>query len=111
MPRGNGKQAQEAKRSSKLSSFVKPKGEDAENGFGGDYPDWLEINGGYMQGATAAVVRAGGALLFGCSQDKLMYSVRVYDGGQGTSYYFRCSPSGAQELEEFLLALSAIHDD
>lgn len=111
MPRGNGNHAKQAKSSGKLSAFVKPKGEGDALMSAQDYPDWAEVNAGYMAGAVQAVVRAGGALLFGASQDKLMYSIRVYDQGQGTSYYFRCSQNGLEELEQFLLALMAIHDD
>lgn len=111
MPRGNGHKAQAAKSSGKLAAFVKPKDESGQTNGSQDYVDWLEVNGGYIHGAIASVVRAGGALLLGCSQDKTMYSVRVYDGGQGTSYYFRCSQAGLEELEAFLLALMAIHDD
>lgn len=111
MPRGNGKQAQNAKSSGRLSAFVKPQIEAGEHQGQPDFVDWGEVNGNYLHGAIIAAVRAGGALLLGCSTDKTQYSVRVYDGGQGTSYYFRCSPTGLVELEDFLQALMAIYDE
>lgn len=111
MPRGNGHKAKSAMTSGKLSGFVKPPDDSGGSIGNGEYVDWLEVNGNYVYGAVASVVRAGGALLLGRSQDGTQYSIRVYDGGVGTSYYFRCSASGVEELEKFLLALIAIHED
>lgn len=108
MPRGNGKQAQQAQHSGKLSAFVKPKGENGAAANSPEFVDWREVHPDLVTGAVAAAVKEGGALLLGCSRDKTCYSVKVYSGGDGTAYYFPCNANGVAELEAFLLSIVEI---
>lgn len=110
MPRGNGKQAQNAKVSGKLSAFVKATNNDAGQEWEREFVDWREVDQNLVYGALCSVVKEGGALLLGCSRDKRQYSVKVYADGNGTPYYFPCTESGLRDLEAFLLALAEVTD-
>lgn len=102
MPRGNGKQAQNAVKSGKLSAFVVPKGQGGNAPSEMEWVDWKEINPSLVAGTVAAVVKEGGGILFGCSRDKSSYSIKIYSGGDGTAYYFPCNANGVADLEAFL---------
>lgn len=105
MPRGNGKHAKDAIGSKTgLAAFIKPAGSESlsEANY---YVDWSEIQPTLLTGAVIAAVKQGGALLLGCSRDKKSYSVKVYIGGEGTPYYFPCTPNGVEALEEFLYGI------
>lgn len=108
MSRGNGKKANDAIRSGRLSAFVSKQDAGSLNGDGLTPPDWGEVNSYYLTGAVKAVVSEGGAIMYGSSRDKKSYSVRVYDGDAGQSYYFPATNGGVEELETFLLALSEL---
>lgn len=110
MPRGNGKQAKSAAQSnSKLSAYVKPKAAE-EFVKAGEYVDWGEIDPRLVSGAVWAAAKLGGAIMFGSNREKTCYSVRIYDGADGTSYYFPCNPGGVENAEEFLQGLIAVAD-
>lgn len=105
MARGNGKQAQQAQHSGKLSAFVKPKDGNGQHGQNPSFVDWSEVSPALVAGSIWAANKEGGALLFGHSRDKTCYSVKVYSGGDGTPYYFPCTENGLNELETFLQSI------
>lgn len=111
MPRGNGKKAENAARSGKLLDYVRAANGEGDNDHQFTYVDWGEISPSLVVGAIIGVVRQGGALLLGCGRDNRTYSVKVYANGEGTAYYFRANPTGAAELEGFLVGLIEACED
>lgn len=110
MPRGNGKQAQTAKlEKSGLLAYVKG-ASNGDNGTAQEFVDYGEIDGRFLIGAVWAAVKMGGAIMFGCSRDKTCYSVRLYYGSEGKSYYFPCNPNGVVDMEGFLQGLINVAD-
>lgn len=109
MARGNGKHAQNALRSGKLSAFVSNPTGNGATATGKEYVDWSEVEASLVFGAVAGVVKHGGALLLGCSSNKSSYSLKVYSDGQGQAYYFPCTESGLRDLEAFLSSLADLY--
>jgi len=108
MARGNGKQAQEAIRSGKLSKFVRKEDGPEDLGGASSWVDWSEVSAPLIAGAVWAANKEGGALMFGHSRDKRNYAIRIYDGDAGSSYYFPCTSNGLDELETFLRGIIEI---
>jgi hypothetical protein len=106
MSRGNGKQAKQAIQSGRLGAFVVAKAEPGKAVGAKDWVDWKEIDENKLLNALYWVVATGGALLLGCSRDKLSYSLKLYIDGNGQAYYFPCTDQGVADLEAMLVGLA-----
>lgn len=111
MARGNGKQAQTApKAGNGLLAYVKG-GTNGQSNEVREYIDWREVDPRLVTGAVTAAVYLEGAIMFGASRDKTCYSVRLYAGNEGKTYYFPANAAGIMDLEGFLQGIIALADE
>jgi len=52
--------------------------------------DWRTVDPNLLLGAVYAYTRFGGAVLFGTSRDRVLFSVSVYAGGEKATKWFHC---------------------
>lgn len=102
MTRGTNKQAAAKARSGGLAAYVKPTSSEGGIGSSPEYVDWSEVPQNLLAHAIWAAVKLGGALTFGANRKGDCYAITVHDSGDRNTYYWHCSPSGFEELCDWL---------
>jgi hypothetical protein len=63
--------------------------------------DWRTVDSGLLLGAVYAYTSFGGAVLFGTSRDRVLFSVSVYAGGEKATKWFHCVKE-FDDLQDYL---------
>lgn len=63
--------------------------------------DWRTVDSNLVLGALYAYTAVGGAVLYGTSRDRVLFSVTVYAGGEKATKWFHCVKE-FDALQEYL---------